>query len=165
MYPVQTWPVFLFWLVFLRTCRRSCFQRSSVVEMAQKDPTASLNEQVSFGYEQMEKAILRGLCRHFSRRCKRTRLICPLCRDAMIHAERMDYPEFSAYDSIVRLVSQHSLAWNRRGLAAFNMEDFDLALTSFERATESRPVNGFLYESIAWTRMCRGEYESCSAVG
>ena len=42
------------------------------------------------------------------------------------------------------------------------MEDFDLALTSFKRATESRPVNGFFHESIAWTRMCRGEYEAAA---
>ncbi|MGB0415690.1 MAG: tetratricopeptide repeat protein [Coraliomargarita sp.] len=78
---------------------------------------------------------------------------------AMIYSERQEHQEaFSAYNSIVRAFPQHAFAWNRRGLAAFNLEDFDEALDSFERATESQPVNGFFYESLAWTHMCRGEF-------
>ena len=78
---------------------------------------------------------------------------------AMIYSERQNHEEaFTAYNSIVQVFPQHAFAWNRRGLAAFNLEDFDEALSSFERATESQPVNGFFYESLAWTHMCRGEF-------
>lgn len=82
-----------------------------------------------------------------------------LLGQAMIYSERQNHQEaFSAYNSIVQAFPQHSFAWNRRGLAAFNLEDFDEALSSFERATESQPVNGFFYESLAWTHMCRAEF-------
>ena len=56
----------------------------------------------------------------------------------------------------------HAFAWNGRGLAAFNLENFDEALNSFEHATADQPVNGFFYESIAWTLMCRGEYSKAA---
>ncbi|MEM8867799.1 MAG: tetratricopeptide repeat protein [Verrucomicrobiota bacterium] len=65
---------------------------------------------------------------------------------------------FQKYDTIVQIHPRHSEAWGGRGLAAFGLEDFDTALTSFENATADKPVNGFIYESLAWTRMCRGEF-------
>jgi tetratricopeptide (TPR) repeat protein len=65
---------------------------------------------------------------------------------------------FLSFDCIVRQHPKHAFAWNGRGLAAFNMEDFDEALHSFLQATTEQPVNGFFYESLAWTQMCRGEY-------
>ncbi|MGC6455858.1 MAG: tetratricopeptide repeat protein [Coraliomargaritaceae bacterium] len=129
-----------------------------------EEDSARLQERVSLGYEQLEKGDSDSALATFqSALLVDSKDLSALLGRAMIHAERMDYAEaFTAYDSIVRLYPQHALAWNRRGLAAFNMEDFDLALVSFERATESRPVNGFFYESIAWTQMCRGEYEAAA---
>ncbi len=164
MYPAKTASISFLVGFFAYLPAQLFSEESSVVEMAQKDPTASLNDQVSFGYEQMEKGDSEGALSTFQSALLKDSADLPaMLGRAMIHAERRNYPEaFSAYDSIVRLYPQHALAWNRRGLAAFNMEDFDLALTSFKRATESRPVNGFFYESIAWTRMCRGEYEAAA---
>jgi len=66
---------------------------------------------------------------------------------------------FDAYSKVVERAPGHIVAWNGRGIAAFNMRAFDKALESFLRATENRPVNGFFYESLAWTRLCRGEHE------
>jgi tetratricopeptide (TPR) repeat protein len=78
---------------------------------------------------------------------------------AMIYAEQERHQDaFSSYDFIVQRYPQHAFAWNGRGLAAFNLEDFDAALSSFQRATADQPVNGFFYESLAWTQMCRGEF-------
>ena len=78
---------------------------------------------------------------------------------AMIYAEQERHQEaFASYDVIVQHYPQHAFAWNGRGLAAFNLEDFDTALTSFQMATIEQPVNGFFYESLAWTQMCRGEF-------
>ncbi|MDG1241344.1 MAG: tetratricopeptide repeat protein [Opitutae bacterium] len=78
---------------------------------------------------------------------------------AMIYAEQERHQEaFASYDLIVQHFPKHAFAWNGRGLAAFNLEDFDTALTSFQMATADQPVNGFFYESLAWTQMCRGEF-------
>lgn len=78
---------------------------------------------------------------------------------AMIYADQERHQEaFASYDVIVQHYPQHAFAWNGRGLAAFNLEDFDTALTSFQMATVDQPVNGFFYESLAWTQMCRGEF-------
>lgn len=78
---------------------------------------------------------------------------------AMIYAEQERHQAaFSSYDLIVQRYPQHAFAWNGRGLAAFNLEDFDTALTSFKMAIVDQPVNGFFYESLAWTHMCRGEF-------
>jgi tetratricopeptide (TPR) repeat protein len=78
---------------------------------------------------------------------------------AMIFAKQERHQEaFASYDVIVEHYPQHAFAWNGRGLAAFNLEDFDTALTSFQMATFDQPVNGFFYESLAWTQMCRGEF-------
>lgn len=129
-----------------------------------EDASPSVSEQVSQGYQQMENGDPEGAMASFQSALRLdSEDLSALLGRAMIHADRLDYAEaFSAYDSIVKLYPQHALAWNRRGLAAYNMEDFDLALASFERATQSKPVNGFYYESIAWTRMCRGEYRAAA---
>ncbi len=126
--------------------------------------TGSVNDPVSLGYQQIENGDSEGAMVSFRSALQADASdLSALLGQAMIHAERMEYAEaFSAYDSIVKLYPQHALAWNRRGIAAYNMEDFDLALDSFVRATESQPVNGFFYESIAWTRMCRGEYQAAA---
>lgn len=66
---------------------------------------------------------------------------------------------FASYDAIVNHHPDKGFAWNGRGLAAFNMADFDTALASFQKATSSDQAQGFFYESLAWTRMCRGEFK------
>lgn len=82
-----------------------------------------------------------------------------LLGQAMILADMQRHSEaFATYDAIVKSYPRHAFAWNGRGLAAFNMEDFDTALNSFEQATTEQPINGFFYESLAWTQMCRGEF-------
>lgn len=65
---------------------------------------------------------------------------------------------FQIYSDIVRWDPQNALAWNERGLVAFQMKNFEEALSSFQAATAWSPVNGFFHESLAWVRMCRGEY-------
>lgn len=83
---------------------------------------------------------------------------------AMIFADQQRHQDaFRSYDSIVHQHPKHAFAWNGRGLAAFNMEDFDEALSSFEQATSEKPINGFFYETLAWTHMCRGEYSDAVA--
>lgn len=82
---------------------------------------------------------------------------------AMIFAEQQRHPDaFRAYDTIVSQHPRHAFAWNGRGLAAFNMEDFDEALRSFKHATAEQPLNGFFYESLAWTLMCRGQFKQAA---
>lgn len=70
---------------------------------------------------------------------------------------------FEAYDLIVQRYPAHVFAWNGRGLAAFNLENFDEALNSFQQATADQPINGFFYESLAWTHFCRGDYSLAAA--
>lgn len=83
---------------------------------------------------------------------------------AMIFADQQRHGDaFQSYDKIVQQHPKHAFAWNGRGLAAFNMEDFDEALSSFEQATAEKPINGFFYETLAWTHMCRGEYSDAVA--
>lgn len=83
---------------------------------------------------------------------------------AMVLADLQRHGDaFSSYNCIVESHPKHAFAWNGRGLAAYNMEDFDEALYSFVQATAEQPVNGFYYESLAWTQMCRGEYDDAAA--
>ena len=78
---------------------------------------------------------------------------------AIIFAEQKRHEDaFAAYDWIIQKNPHDANAWNGRGLAAFNMEDFDEALASFQMSVADHPTNGFFYESIAWTQMCRGEF-------
>lgn len=82
---------------------------------------------------------------------------------ALIYSQQERHAQaFSAYDQILLHHPSHAFAWNGRGLAAFNLEDFDEALSSFKRATQDQPVNGFFYESLAWTQMCRGEFSDAA---
>lgn len=86
-----------------------------------------------------------------------------LLGQAMVYAELERHADaFVAYDAIVQNYPRHAFAWNGRGLAAFNLEDFDEALYSFEQSTAEQPINGFFYESLAWTQMCRGEFEDAA---
>ena len=82
---------------------------------------------------------------------------------AVIFAEKKRHKDaFDAYNWITQQNPQHSGAWNGRGLAAFNLEDFDEALASFQRSVADQPVNGFYYESIAWAQMCRGKFQEAA---
>ena len=69
---------------------------------------------------------------------------------------------FAAYDWITQKNPQNFDAWNGRGIAAFNMENFKEALTSFQMSVVDQPINGFFYESIAWTQMCLGEFQEAA---
>lgn len=78
---------------------------------------------------------------------------------AMVFLKQQRHQDaFEAYDQIVQRYPAHVFAWNGRGLAAFNLENFDEALNSFQHATANQPVNGFFYESLAWAHFCRGDY-------
>lgn len=82
---------------------------------------------------------------------------------AMVFSEQQRHKDaFKSYDIIVRNHPGHAFAWNGRGLAAFNMENFDEALNSFKRATADEPINGFFYESLAWAHLCRGDYSEAA---
>lgn len=82
---------------------------------------------------------------------------------AMIFAEQQRHTDaFNAFDTIVDQHPRHAFAWNGRGLAAFNMENFDEALLSFKQATAEQPLNGFFYESLAWTLMCTGQFQEAA---
>ncbi|MEN8662163.1 MAG: tetratricopeptide repeat protein [Lentimonas sp.] len=83
---------------------------------------------------------------------------------AMIYAGLLEHEKaFASYNTIIQQHPRHIDAWSGRGLAAFNLGDFDEALSSFEQAIADQPVNGFYYESLAWTRMCRGEFKQAAA--
>lgn len=82
---------------------------------------------------------------------------------AIIFAEQERYADaFAAYDWITQHSPKRIDAWNGRGLAAFNMEDFDEALASFQKSVADHPVNGFFYESVAWTQMCQGKFQKAA---
>ena len=79
--------------------------------------------------------------------------------EAMIYAEQQKHVKaFKAFDLVVQSHPRHTFAWNGRGLAACNLQNFNEALSSFEQATRDEPVNGFYYESLAWTYLCLGDY-------
>ncbi len=78
---------------------------------------------------------------------------------AIVFAEQERHKDaFAAYDWLIQQNPHHADAWNGRGLAAFNMGDFDEALASFKMSIADQPTNGFFYEALAWTQMCRGEF-------
>lgn len=115
---------------------------------------------ISEGYYQLENGDADSALSLFQNALKdNSDNLAALLGTAMIYAERADHTKaFDSYDSIVKQYPQHAFAWNGRGLAAYNLEDFDTALSSFQNAVADKPVNGFFYESIAWTRLCRGEF-------
>lgn len=83
---------------------------------------------------------------------------------AMIFSDQQRHEDaFASYDLIIQSYPDHAFAWNGRGLAAFNLENFDEALSSFKQATADQPMNGFFYESLAWTHLCRGDYTEAAA--
>lgn len=85
--------------------------------------------------------------------------ISALLGQAIIFSEMQRYADaFNSYDLVVEYYPNHAFAWNGRGLAAFNMQDFETALYSFKQSTAQKPENGFFYESLAWTQMCIGEF-------
>ena len=82
--------------------------------------------------------------------------------EAMIFNKLERYPEaFAAYDRLTEQLPSNAFAWNGRGLAAFNLERFDEALNSFRQASTMTP-NGYHFESLAWTYMCRGEFNEAA---
>jgi tetratricopeptide (TPR) repeat protein len=82
---------------------------------------------------------------------------------ALIYADmERHHDALASYDLIIKRYPNHAFAWNGHGLAAFNLGDFDTALSSFQMATVDQPVNGFFYESLAWTQMCRGEFSAAA---
>jgi len=82
---------------------------------------------------------------------------------AIVFTEQERYRDaFDAYDWIIQYNPKFIDAWNGRGMAAFHMEDFDEAMASFQMSIADQPVNGFFYESIAWTQMCQGKFQKAA---
>ena len=125
-----------------------------------QDPVLMQSPLVSEAYTLLESGDSSRALDHFKQALTENESdLSALLGQAMILADMQRHPEaFATYDIIVKNYPRHAFAWNGRGLAAFNMEDFDAALSSFEQATAEQPVNGFFYESLAWTHMCRGEF-------
>jgi tetratricopeptide (TPR) repeat protein len=124
------------------------------------DPNTSPSTFVDEGYAQMEAGQTDIALEAFQAALESNRDdLSARLGQAMVFAHLERHQEaFVSYDAIIQRFPRHAFAWNGRGLAAFNMEDFDEALKSFEQATADQPVNGFFYEALAWTRMCRGEF-------
>ncbi len=128
------------------------------------DPVANNNPFVTEGYAQLQAGESNSALRSFSKALEsNANDLSALLGQAMIYADQQQHDKaFSTYDTIIRNYPRHAFAWNGRGLAAFNLEDFDEALSSFQHATADQPVNGFFYESLAWTQMCRGEFKQAA---
>ena len=131
---------------------------------AQEIPTSDLdiihNPIVSKGYELFEAGDSSAALELFNQAITGDESdISALLGQAMILADmQLHFEAFASYDTIVTYYPSHAFAWNGRGLAAFNMYDFDNALKSFKQSTAKEPSNGFFHESLAWTQMCRGEF-------
>ena len=124
------------------------------------DPILMQSPLVTQGYEILELGDSAGALDHFREALTdNSEDLSALLGQAMILADLGRHAEaYATYDKIVASYTSHAFAWNGRGLAAFNMEDFDTALSSFKQATNEQPINGFFYESLAWAQMCRGEF-------
>lgn len=124
------------------------------------DPILNNNPLVSEAYTLLEGGQSDAALEHFQRAlAENEQDLSALLGQAIVYAELEQHANaFASYDAIVQTYPRHAFAWNGRGLAAFNMEDFDEALSSFKKATSEQPINGFFYESLAWTQMCRGEF-------
>jgi len=131
---------------------------------AADDPALAHNPLVTEAYQLLEAGDSDGALAHFQQALdENEKDLTARLGQAMTLADLQRHDEaFASYDAIVHQYPRHAFAWNGRGLAAFNMEDFDTALDSFERATAEQPVNGFFYESLAWTQMCRGEFAAAA---
>ena len=119
---------------------------------------------VSEGYQQLKDGRLDAAMRSFKSALDDDPDDLPaMLGRAMIHADRAQHEAaFDSYDAVVREFPKHAFAWNGRGLAAFNLRDFDAALESFQKATSDNPEEGFFHESLAWTLMCRGEFRKAA---
>ena len=124
------------------------------------DPILLQSPLVSQAYELLELGDSLGALDHFQQALTvNAEDLSALLGQAMILADLGRHAEaYATYDNIVANYPRHAFAWNGRGLAAFNMEDFDTATSSFKQATTEQPINGFFYESLAWAQMCRGEF-------
>ena len=124
------------------------------------DPILLQSPLVSQAYELLELGDSVGALDHFQQALTvNAEDLSALLGQAMILADLGRHAEaYATYDNIVANYPRHAFAWNGRGLAAFNMEDFDTATSSFKQATTEQPINGFFYESLAWAQMCRGEF-------
>jgi tetratricopeptide (TPR) repeat protein len=133
---------------------------TSSLRAAENDPIISTNPFVTEGYAQLEAGHSDIALEAFQKALEtNTDNLSAQLGQAMIFAQQQRHQDaFTSFDAIVQRFPRHAFAWNGRGMAAFNLADFDEALTSFEMATADQPVNGFFYESLAWTRMCRGEF-------
>jgi len=151
-------------LALLTLCSLASTPLSLIAKEASDRPVINTNPFVSEGYAQFEAGHPDMALEAFQKALKtNANDLSALLGQAMVYSEQQQYEDaFSSYDAIVRRYPRHAFAWNGRGLAAFNLEDFDEALSSFEKATEDQPVNGFFYESLAWTRMCRGEFKKAA---
>ncbi|MEM1223388.1 MAG: tetratricopeptide repeat protein [Verrucomicrobiota bacterium] len=129
-------------------------------------PVAStdLNPFVIQGYAELEAGNIQTALESFDKALQADQSDIPaLLGQARIYSGQQRHEDaFHSYDSIVQIHPRHSEAWSGRGLAAFGLEDFDTALSSFIQATADQPVNGFIYESLAWIRMCRGEFNEAA---
>jgi tetratricopeptide (TPR) repeat protein len=129
------------------------------------DSVLKQNPDVSEGYALMEIGNPDGALEHFRTALSEDRKdLSALLGQALALSDTQRHAEaFETYNIIVGQYPQHAFAWNRRGLAAYNMEDFDEALYSFQQAIAEQPIDGFFYESLAWTQMCRGEFTEAAA--
>jgi len=141
-----------------------CVLGLSAQESVIIDPVLSQNPLVTQAYNLLQSGDSVAALDHFQQALTDNgEDLSALLGQAMIFADLERHAEaFDTYDTIVQTYPRHAFAWNGRGLAAFNMEDFDTALTSFEQATSEQPINGFFYESLAWTQMCRGEFSEAA---
>ncbi|MGZ0654633.1 tetratricopeptide repeat protein [Coraliomargarita sp. W4R53] len=124
------------------------------------DSVLAQNPLVSEAYQLLESGDSDGALKYFQQALNKDQKdLSAMLGQAMIFADLQQHTEaFKSYDAIVQTYPRHAFAWNGRGLAAYNMEDFDTALSSFQHATAEQPVNGFFYETLAWTQMCRGDF-------
>ncbi|MGK0309348.1 MAG: tetratricopeptide (TPR) repeat protein [Lentimonas sp.] len=127
-------------------------------------PTKTSHALVADGYTQLNSGHKNEALATFSEVLKHdaSNLDARFGQAIIFAAQNRHKDAFTAYDSITQQNPQHINAWNGRGMAAFNMEDFDEALVSFQMSVADQPVNGFFYESIAWTQMCRGEFQEAA---
>lgn len=78
---------------------------------------------------------------------------------AVTYSEQARHLEaFQIFDQVTQSQPDNAYAWNGRGIASFNLERFEEAVASLERSIVDQPVNGFFYESLAWTYMCLGDF-------
>ncbi|MGC6425261.1 MAG: tetratricopeptide repeat protein [Lentimonas sp.] len=129
------------------------------------DPYVSDNPFATEGYVQLQEGNTEIALEAFNKALEtNAKELSALLGRAMIYAEQLNHEKaFQSYDAIIQEHPRHIDAWGGRGLAAFNLGDFDEALDSFKQATVDKPINGFYYESLAWTQMCRGEFLEATA--